>query len=110
VHIHRTASWPARDDRRAALVWLAIFWIFVGVGFGFDLHNYLHEQPPVPTFVLDSVVRDVSHADREAASCLLGEAKSYGAGVGFVFGETADDALLGQVVGLSQDEVESWDD
>jgi hypothetical protein len=61
VHIHRTASWPARDDRRAALVWLAIFWIFVGVGFGFDLHNYLHEQPPVPTFVLDSVVRDVDY-------------------------------------------------
>jgi hypothetical protein len=51
VHIHTTASWPAREDRRAALVWLAIFWIFVGVGFGFDLHNYLHEQPPVPKIV-----------------------------------------------------------
>jgi hypothetical protein len=48
VHMHTTASWPAREDRRVALVWLAIFWIFVGVGFGFDLHNYLHEQPPVP--------------------------------------------------------------
>ena len=35
-----------------ALVWLAIFWTFVGVGFlGFDLHNYLHEQPAVPTIV-----------------------------------------------------------
>ena len=51
MEIHATASWPAREDRRAALVWLAIFWIFVGVGFGFDLHNYLHEQPPVPTIV-----------------------------------------------------------
>ena len=51
MHIHTTASWPAREDRRAALVWLAIFWIFVGVGFGFDLHNYLHEQPPVPMIV-----------------------------------------------------------
>lgn len=28
-----------------------MFWIFVGVGFGFDLHNYFHEQPPVPTIV-----------------------------------------------------------
>jgi hypothetical protein len=51
VHLHTTASWPARDDRRPALVWLAIFWIYVGVGFGFDLHNYLHEQPPVPKIV-----------------------------------------------------------
>jgi hypothetical protein len=51
VEIHVTASWPARDDRRAALVWLAVFWIFVGFGFGFDLHNYLHEQPPVPKIV-----------------------------------------------------------
>jgi len=51
VHIHSTASWPAREDRRAALVWLALFWIFVGVGFGFDLHNYIHEHPAVPKIV-----------------------------------------------------------
>jgi len=51
MHLHTTATWPARDDRRAALVWLALFWIFVGVGFGFDLHNYFHEQPPVPFIV-----------------------------------------------------------
>jgi len=51
VQIHTTASWPAREDRRAALVWLTIFWIYVGFGFGFDLHNYLHEQPPVPWIV-----------------------------------------------------------
>jgi hypothetical protein len=51
VQIHTTAPWPARSDRRAALVWLAIFWIFVGVGFGFDLHNYLHEHPAVPFIV-----------------------------------------------------------
>jgi hypothetical protein len=51
MRLHTTATWPARSDRRPALVWLAIFWIFVGVGFGFDLHNYLHEQPPVPTIV-----------------------------------------------------------
>ena len=51
MHLHTTATWPARDDRRPAIVWLAIFWIFVGVGFGFDLHNYLHEHPAVPTIV-----------------------------------------------------------
>ncbi len=51
MHIHTTATWPAREDRRAALVWLGLFWIFVGVGFGFDLHNYFHEQPPVPKIV-----------------------------------------------------------
>jgi hypothetical protein len=51
VYIHTTASWPAREDRRTALVWLGIFWIFVGVGFGFDLHNYLREQPAVPKIV-----------------------------------------------------------
>ncbi len=51
VHIHTTASWPSREDRRAALVWLALFWVFVGVGFGFDLRNYLHEQPQVPKIV-----------------------------------------------------------
>ena len=51
MRLHTSASWPAREDRRAALVWLALFWIFVGVGFGFDLHNYVHEQPPVPRIV-----------------------------------------------------------
>ena len=51
MQIHTIGAWPARSDRRAALVWLAIFWIFVGVGFGFDLHNYLHETPAVPKIV-----------------------------------------------------------
>ncbi|HEX3891374.1 MAG TPA: hypothetical protein VHW46_02280 [Terracidiphilus sp.] len=49
--MHTKASWPARHDRRTAFVWLAAFWIFIGVGFGCDLHNYLHESPPVPTIV-----------------------------------------------------------
>jgi hypothetical protein len=51
VHIHTTASWRARDDRRASAVWLGIFWIFTGFGFGFDFKNYVHESPPVPTIV-----------------------------------------------------------
>ena len=49
--MHTRATWPARDDRRTVLVWLAVFWIFIGVGFGFDLHNYFHESPPVPIIV-----------------------------------------------------------
>jgi hypothetical protein len=51
MQVHSKASWAVRDDRRTALVWLGIFWIIVGLGFGFDLHNYLHEQPPVPIIV-----------------------------------------------------------
>jgi uncharacterized membrane protein YozB (DUF420 family) len=51
MQVHTTATWPSRSDRRAALVWLAIFWAFVGFGFGFDLHNYFHEHPPVPLIV-----------------------------------------------------------
>jgi hypothetical protein len=51
MRVHTTATWPARSDRRAALAWLAIFWIIVGVGFGFDLHNYFHEKPAVPIIV-----------------------------------------------------------
>lgn len=51
MDIHTKASWPAREDRRAAVAWLGIFWIFVVVGFGFDLHNYLHEKPAVPMVV-----------------------------------------------------------
>jgi hypothetical protein len=50
MQVHTTASWPARTDRRAALVWLAIFW-GIGFGFGFDLQHYFHEQPPVPLIV-----------------------------------------------------------
>jgi len=51
LHVHTKATWPARDDRRAPAVWLGIFWIFIGFGFGFDLKNYLHESPPVPVIV-----------------------------------------------------------
>lgn len=51
MSVHTVPAWPARDDRRVALVWLALFWTFVGIGFGFDLHNYFKEQPPVPTIV-----------------------------------------------------------
>ncbi len=51
MQVHTRASWPSRDDRRTVLVWLTVFWIFIGVGFGFDLHNYFHESPPVPIIV-----------------------------------------------------------
>src|ERR1700751_681417 len=51
MQLHTRATWPTRDDRRTAFVWLTAFWIFIGVGFGFDLHNYFHESPPVPRIV-----------------------------------------------------------
>jgi hypothetical protein len=49
--VHTKATWPARDDRRTAFIWLIAFWIIIGVGFGSDLHNYFHESPPVPKIV-----------------------------------------------------------
>ena len=49
--MHTKATWPARDDRRTAFIWLIAFWIIIGVGFGCDLHNYFHESPPVPRIV-----------------------------------------------------------
>jgi len=51
LQINTTASWRARDDRRASAVWLGIFWLFTGLGFGFDLKNFAHESPPVPLVV-----------------------------------------------------------
>lgn len=51
MHVYTTATWRASDDRRASAVWLGIFWIFIGFGFGFDLKHYAHESPPVPTIV-----------------------------------------------------------
>ncbi len=51
MQVHTTATWRARDDRRASAVWLGIFWVFTGFGFGFDLSNYFHESPPVPGIV-----------------------------------------------------------
>ena len=51
LQVQTRATWPARDDRRTVLVWLTAFWIFIGVGFGLDLHNYFHESPPVPRIV-----------------------------------------------------------
>lgn len=51
MQIHTRATWRARDDRRASAVWLGIFWVFIGFGFGFDLRNYLHESPAVPAIV-----------------------------------------------------------
>src|ERR1700734_3211836 len=73
VLIHTTASWPTREDRRVALVWLAIFWIFVGVGFGFDLQNYFHEQPPVPKIVHVHAIATTLWLLTATALVLMGE-------------------------------------
>lgn len=46
MKIHTTATWSAREDRGAALVWLALIWVGMLLGFGFDLKRYFHEAPP----------------------------------------------------------------
>ncbi len=51
MQLRTTANWPARDDRRITLVWLALFLAITLVGFGTDLGGYLHEEPAVPAIV-----------------------------------------------------------
>ncbi len=51
MQVHDRATWRAREDRKASAVWLGIFWIITGLGFGMDFTNYLHESPPVPAIV-----------------------------------------------------------
>ncbi|HEY2736755.1 MAG TPA: hypothetical protein VGK45_00030, partial [Thermoanaerobaculia bacterium] len=48
---HTRATWSAREDRKAFLVWLALLWIGVLAGFGVDLPRFLHEAPPPPLVV-----------------------------------------------------------
>jgi hypothetical protein len=51
MKLHTTATWSARDDRRIMLFWLGLFLVIVLTGFGADLKNYIHENPPVPKIV-----------------------------------------------------------
>ncbi len=46
--LHTRASWSSRDDRIPSAVWLAILWIGMIAGFGFDIPGFLAEQPPPP--------------------------------------------------------------
>ncbi len=48
MKLHTTATWSARDDRRAPLFWLALFLIGTFLGFGLDLKHYFHQHPAAP--------------------------------------------------------------
>jgi len=44
--LHARAAWSARDDRLPSVVWLALIWLGMIVGFGVDMSRFLHESPP----------------------------------------------------------------
>jgi len=48
---HQRATWSARDDRKASVVWLGILWVGMIAGFGVDFPVYLHKNPPAPIIV-----------------------------------------------------------
>ena len=47
----RHASWEIPPDRKAAAVWLGIFWIGILIGFGVDFPEFLRQQPAPPGIV-----------------------------------------------------------
>lgn len=49
---HVRGTWSARDDRKPSAVWLAIIWLGMILGFGFDFHRFLNENPPAPKILL----------------------------------------------------------
>jgi hypothetical protein len=48
---HSRATWSARDDRKAFIVWLALLWTGILAGFGVDFSRFLQEAPPEPRVV-----------------------------------------------------------
>jgi len=48
---HARATWSARDDRLAFVVWLGILWAAILAGFGVDLSRFRHEAPPAPAVI-----------------------------------------------------------
>lgn len=44
--LHTRATWSAREDRLPSLVWLALIWFGMIVGFGVDIPRFRHELPP----------------------------------------------------------------
>jgi hypothetical protein len=48
---HVKGTWSARDDRKAAAVWLGVLWVGMIAGFGVDIPRYLHQKPPAPLVV-----------------------------------------------------------
>lgn len=48
---HWRATWSARDDRMAFVVWLGMIWLGILAGFGVDMSRFLHESPAAPVVV-----------------------------------------------------------
>ncbi len=46
--LHTRGTWSARDDRAPSAIWLALLWLGMILGFGFDLRRFAHENPPAP--------------------------------------------------------------
>jgi hypothetical protein len=51
MQLHTRGTWPARQDRGIAVLWLAYIWLGMLIGFGFDLKRYFSEAPPAPWVV-----------------------------------------------------------
>lgn len=49
--LHTRATWSAREDRSAFVVWLGLLWAAILAGFGTDMSRFLHEAPPAPKVV-----------------------------------------------------------
>lgn len=50
-HWHVRGAWSAREDRVPSAVWLGILWVGMIAGFGVDIPNFLHMNPPAPKMV-----------------------------------------------------------
>lgn len=48
---HTRATWSAREDRLAFVLWLALLWAGILAGFGVDMSRFLHESPSEPRIV-----------------------------------------------------------
>ena len=48
---HTRATWSARQDRLAFVLWLGLLWTGVLAGFGVDMGRFVHEAPPAPRVV-----------------------------------------------------------
>lgn len=46
---HVRGRWSAREDRVPSAVWLGILWVGMIAGFGVDISDFAHKNPPVPT-------------------------------------------------------------
>ena len=45
---HVRGTWSAREDRAPSAVWLGILWLGMIAGFGVDISDFAHRNPPEP--------------------------------------------------------------